>query len=487
MRAIVLINRSYIQAKGKTFFSNQLMVDNPYTTDGFINDTLEHLRQTARVAVARGDEQQIEQTLQATAALVRVYSDIDYASPHASRTHAHLAAEYLIGQIEQIVPHNMPDVLMEGLRLIGQCADVLLATEGARGTTTLVQKIGLISCVGVTHEAYRPATLTGVEQLARLTLNLIKGPGNLRFAARSIRDSIKTIATLLMQLPTTPLANLHSYNLAPYYSATSLQSLTVQLSELVVAVENARADNDRARQVIENFEEWADGIYLPQKELLLLAIEKRSHFTFDMIHWITAVVTLLIALSNAAACHNHTRGKLRRHATLLISVLDWVPSDKETVTFVENFDMTDTLFKASFVAHERGCTAVGDDIGKLLLNWMFKAGQHHTGWDNLERSVYGLAVLAVRFDDGSAADRLKAEISKRMAEGRLPDKEGRDHSALRIRGRAHALDDGDHGPFEIEYRMAGADRSKLQPLLEQIADIISPDTAGEADDRAELF
>src|SRR5690606_34203571 len=64
MNAIIAINACYIEAKGKTFFSNQLLLDNPLTSDGFINDTLEHLRQTARIAVTRGDEQQIEQTLQ---------------------------------------------------------------------------------------------------------------------------------------------------------------------------------------------------------------------------------------------------------------------------------------------------------------------------------------------------------------------------------------------------------------------------------------
>jgi hypothetical protein len=61
MRAIVAINAAYVQAKGKTFFTNQILIENPLTSDGFINDTLEHLRQMARLAVARRDEQQIEQ------------------------------------------------------------------------------------------------------------------------------------------------------------------------------------------------------------------------------------------------------------------------------------------------------------------------------------------------------------------------------------------------------------------------------------------
>jgi hypothetical protein len=96
-KAIIAINAAYVGAKGKTFFTYQFMFENPLTSDDFINNTLEHLRQTARIAISRGDEQQIEQTLSAFAALVRVYVNIDYGTPRASKTHAHLAAMYLSG------------------------------------------------------------------------------------------------------------------------------------------------------------------------------------------------------------------------------------------------------------------------------------------------------------------------------------------------------------------------------------------------------
>jgi hypothetical protein len=192
MDAIIAINATYIETKGKTFFANQLMLDNPLTSDEFINDTLEHLRQTARIGVTRGDEQQIEQTLRVMASLVRAYIAIDYANPHASKTHAHLAAGYLTGEVERIVPHNMPDVLMEGVRLMGQCADMLLATEGPQSIATMVQKIGLISCAGVAREDYRPVTSTGVEQLTRLSFELLRtNKREVQFAAQDIRETVK--------------------------------------------------------------------------------------------------------------------------------------------------------------------------------------------------------------------------------------------------------------------------------------------------------
>ena len=484
INAILAINRTYVEAKGKTFFAYQLLLDNldnPLTSDGFINDALEHLRQTARIGVVRGDEQQIEQALRAMAALVRVYLAIDYVSPHASKTHANLAAGYLTGEIERIVPHNMPDVLMEGVRLMGQCADMLLAAEGPQGITTLVQKIGVISCAGIAREDYRPVTSTGVEQLARLSFDLLRTKSReVGFAARDIRGSMTLIAKLFMALPDTPLMNVHSTYLAPYYSATSTQGLTVRLSHLVNAVADAAADDANARQVIDNFEEWADGMYQTEKDLLLHAIEKRSQFTFDMIHWITAVTTMLIAVSNAAACDEHTQGELRKHAAWLIAVLSWVPDDEETVKFVENFRMTETLFEAAVDARRRGCPELADDIGKMLLSWTFKAGRYHTGWAILERSVYGLATLALLANDAAAVTRLSAEITARMAAGGLPDKEVRDHAALEIRGRAASVYRNGHWSSAIEHGMAESDHGKLQPLLEEIADLISPETKGQA-------
>jgi hypothetical protein len=51
-----------------------------------------------------------------------------------------------------------------------------------------------------------------------------------------------------------------------------------------------------AQLVIRNIERWADGLYQIEKELLLEAVKAKSHFTFDMIHWITGVTHILLAV-----------------------------------------------------------------------------------------------------------------------------------------------------------------------------------------------
>jgi hypothetical protein len=481
VNAIVEINAIYVNAKGRTFFSYHSMIENPLTTDSFINDTLEHLRQTSRIAISRGDEQQIQQTLRAFAALVRVYIAIDYADPQASKTHAHLAAAYLTGDVERVVSSDLPDVLTEGVRSIGQCADMLLRTEGPNGIITLVQKLGVIGCCGIVKEDYRSVTLTCVEQLSRLTFDLLRNQSHdMRFAAEQIRSSMVGIAKIFLSIPDRPLTNTHSTYLAPYYSVTTSDALLARLADLVNAIVEAKSGDKNARKIVLNIERWADGLYRTEKDILLESISKRSHFTFDMIHWIKQATSALLAVSNAPVCDDYKRAALRRHALWLISTLSFTPDDIETVEFVENFQMTETLFESALDAYQRDCPNEAVNITALLVSWMFKGGKYDTGWAILERAVYGLAVLALLAESTGAIPKLKSDIGRRLAAGELSNQDLRDRVAVNIRGRAVTLYREGHFGFSIERGLAVADHAKLKPLLEELADLISPRTAGQA-------
>ncbi len=478
LNAVVAINAAYVEAKGKTFFANVLMFDNPLARDGFINDTLEHLRQNVQIGISRGDEQQIEQTFRAMSALCRVFLSIDYASEHTSKTHAHLAAAYLSGAVESVIPHNMPDVLMEGVRLLGEVAQQVLHQARPEDIATITEKIALISCSGAAKESYRPVTLIGIEQLARLAFELIRSNAHdIRFAAKEIRGDVRLVAKDFLTLPDTPLASIHSAHLAPYYSGTSTEALQAWLTELVNVVMEAEANNENAKTVIRHIQQWSDGIYEGEKELLLAAIEKRSHFTFDMFHWIAHITKLLLAVSNAPACSDHTRDELRRNALWLISVLSWVPDDKEVVAFLENFQMTETLFDAAIDAHNRECSEVSEQVRDLLLAWAFKAGKYETGWAILERACYGLATLDVmRGLDRSVLLRV---IAERLAKEGAPNQAIRDRTAREIRERAATLYRNRHTYSRIEYVMGKSDESTMRPFLEEIANLLSPGTAND--------
>jgi hypothetical protein len=83
--SLVRLNEAYIRAKGSTFFNNNPFMNNPMSRDGVVSETLEHLRQNIQIGIARGDEQQIEQTMHTMSSLVAVYLSIDYSDERASR------------------------------------------------------------------------------------------------------------------------------------------------------------------------------------------------------------------------------------------------------------------------------------------------------------------------------------------------------------------------------------------------------------------
>jgi hypothetical protein len=137
-----------------------------------------------------------------------------------------------------------------------------------------------------------------------------------------------------------------------------MESFLSRLTALVNAVAEAKADDGVAQTIIHNMEKWSVGLHQTEKELLLLSIEKRSHFTFDMIYWIAHIAKLLLAVSNALACDEHARKELRKQALWLIYTFSWIPDDKETTKFVEVYEVTETLFELAIDADQRGCREV---------------------------------------------------------------------------------------------------------------------------------
>jgi hypothetical protein len=477
LTAIISINREYVEAKGRTFFYNPPFFENPLSTDGFINNTLELLRQSISISIFRGDEQQIEQILRAMAALVVVYIAIDYSDKRASKDHAHLAASYLSEAVMAVVPHNMADVLMEGVRLVGQSAHIFLTTRSSSSLlTTLADKIGVIACTGIVNEKYRPVTLIAIDQLAKLTFTLIRADvHNVGFIVENLKKNVTMVAQLFLKVPT---ETFFESPLKSYFSVASPDGFIYWLTILVNAVLKAAPEDEASKKVIRNLETWADGLNRSQKELLLEAIEKRSQFTFDMIHWTSDVAKLLIAISNAPSCDDHSRDKLRKHAVWLMYIFSWIPDDKETASLVEAYQLTETLFEVAIEAYQRDCMDIYEELKKLLLGWAFKGGRYQTGWGILERSLYGLATLSM-IESSLAFEGIKRQIADRLTQPNAPDREICDRTARDIRRRAATLYREGHWSSQIEHAMSQVEDNKMKLALEEFANILSPDTADE--------
>lgn len=474
--ALVAVNALYVKAKGQTFFRNNAFIDNPLVTDAVINETLDQLRLMFRGALARKDEEQMGQILRTYRLLSLTYLTIDYTDLHGLKTHAQLAAAYLEGELEAIAPHNMVDALMNGVRELGKVALAFVQHARPEEVVSLAQKIGMIGSAGALRKDYQPITLVSMEQLALLTFELIRVPDHdIGYASTSIREAVNLTAKLFLEVPDTPLRSAHSSFLSPYFSSTSLLSLRPRLTQLANAISEASADSEDAKRVIRNVAIWADGLYVSQKELLLLAVEKRSHFTFDMIHWITWVTEILLAIANADASTD-ARDDLRKHARWLAQTLSWLPRDRDTVAFLETFDITETYFTVAVDAENRGDDDLATDMRKLLVRWGMEAGAHSTGWAILEKSIYGLAVLGLR---RQRVDQVKNELAEALKKDGAPSQEVRDGAARKIRLKAETFRQRDFEIRTFEGALGAMDQELLRPLLHDLANILSPQTKDE--------
>jgi hypothetical protein len=129
---------------------------------------------------------------------------------------------------------------------------------------------------------------------------------------------------------------------------------------------------------------------------------------------------LLVAASEAPATPDYTKDELQKHANWLISVLSWIPDDKDTVNFIENFAFTEILFEAALDALSSESHEIAASTRNLLISWAFKGGQHETGWAILEKSLLALATLVLWKEELGLVPWLKAEVTKRLVGKDVP-------------------------------------------------------------------
>ncbi|HXV00796.1 MAG TPA: hypothetical protein VG166_09875 [Caulobacteraceae bacterium] len=478
LQTIVNLNLLYVRAKGRTFFANTPLIESPLVTDGVINNSLEQINQNVRIALSRDDHQQVEENLRTFAALCSTYLGIDYAGMGRSKTHALIAAFYLSDAVQSVVAKDMPDVVMEGVRIMGTEAIAFICRSNPIDAVGLIDRIGVLGCVGIAQEKLRPVTQTAMDQLAMITLYILQvDQHRVDFTFDNVRESALLIAKLFLNVPDQPFASAHSVYLGPYYSSTSDSSLRTRLIGLVNELTKDGVDRAAGENITSNLANWSENLAETQKELLLLAVEKRSHFTFDIITWIVGVTEILLATAKGPAARDHDKEKLRENALHLICTLSWLPRDKESATFLENFRVVDSLFEAAMDARRRDAEEVSDAARKMILRWGMEAGAVATGWATLEKSVLALAALAL--PENAQIDQLKLELIRALSASTVPSPERRSSTARGLRNTARELRARPYTIDPVARELGRHDRPAVRALLNELADLMNPPTTEE--------
>ncbi|MEI2431191.1 hypothetical protein RDV84_12840 [Lysobacter yananisis] len=471
--SIVKINGAYVAAKGRTFFAHNGFIDEPRATDGFINSTLEQVKQSFQLALSRRDEQHINQTIRTFTGLAAVYTFIDYPQEGASRHHTNLAVGYLKSALEEVARQNLPDVMMLGARGLGDVARAVLARAPSDQIRGIVERIGVIAAIGALNSNQRPVTQTAMEQLADLILQVLQRQQEIESTLEKIALAAYGAATIFSTSPED--LRSHSDYLSPYFSTAQLSSLPTGINLLVNAAIAAPADHEHAPTIIRNLYTLLKVSRRPHKDLLIHTIGQRSSLAFDMLHGTTDAMEILLALAGGPACPQNLVEAMRDEADRYASILTWIRFDDGVANFLESHSYTELLFRAGATAQDRDGTDAYETVRDLLLNWGIEGGRLARGWATFEQAMFALCALAVRSGSQHEAEWLIRRLTERHEDLLLYELDERVGIARALRDRAHRLRARAYELNDIDRQLGAGDRNATGHLLEQIAASLGAD------------
>ncbi len=478
LSAVVSINAGYVKAKGATFVAANALFESLPSTDRFINETLESLRQNVQIALSRRDERQLRANFNAFAALSARYLEIPYPGVHSSKTHAQLASGYLARAVQSTVSGDLPDVMMEGIRLMGQVS-ILFARAGQPiDVATCAKEILIVAAPGLVRPDHIAVASGASEQLANITIALLSGAGgsSRRFAIGDVRTYAFSLATNVVDyMPESVLTRQQSFALAPYFSATASRSLVTMLAEVVNGLgdEDMAKDHEQVGHVIQNLLDWAHDMPNAFKSLLLKVIEKRSSLTIDLIQFSTHVVQVLLAASWVSTCSEHQQRELRAAAKHLLSTFSWIPGDRETTQYVERFSFVDVLFEMAEDAHERESADVAKTAFDLVMNWASKAGRFETGWRTLHQSL--VSAVAMCTLGIVTREQLMNSVDAVVTATEGPDIQARFRAAEDLRESADRMPFDEFAVTRVKRAVAQSERALAQRLFNEVANRLVPE------------
>ena len=473
LTALVNINVLYVQAKGRTFFSENGIFDVPFSTDAIVMHSLEQLKRQFRAGLGRRDEQHVNMILKAYGDLAQIYTQIDYGRPEENPWHASLAIGYLINDIKSIIPHNLPDCLMLGVRILGGCAVALINRDKATAIELIVDAIGPFGAAMTVREDHRPVAVTATEQLAGLTFHMVNNgvfdPG---YTFGQISIAVQFIATRALEQPNPALTSVHRLVLGPYFSPTSETSLGSRLKRVANALLECPAGDDRAGNCVANLHEWAERTMPMAKALMVLALEKRSPFTFDILHWIKDIIEVLLAAARAPVSEEHFCVALEEQAHRWTLVLSWIPDDAESLDCAATWSGTSVMFEIAEAATKWHSEKVYEAAQRNLLRWALRSSRRENAWHNVEEAMLALAAVALKSPRDADGALLKSQLGMALQAEHIPP-------AILLQGAAQGLrrsiDDYDQDHMRTrrwDHVLKAEDPGKRRKLLTDLAEIL---------------
>jgi hypothetical protein len=477
--ALVQINSAYIEAKGRTFFAPNSLLNTSLEIDPFINDTLEHLRRAIAHAKAVQDEIYLSQLLRSFATLADTYRSIDYSGSGVPKYHSHLATGYLIRSLEAIVPLQMTDVLMEGVRLLKIDAISRIRSHDWSAASTNYDSISRIAIAGIINKELQPVCSVCVESFSDIIFELfIARNVDVESVTKNISAKIVNISTLLLPKQDTPLFGDHEMILGVYFSTSDYNGFCAKIRDFANEIINADHGNEHAEDAIDNLVKWSESVPPSHKRIFSLAYSNQSFLTYHLLHWVAHVVEVLMAVAWAPVVRDRERDALFNNSAAMLEIINIRPETEEQSLFLSGFQWEDELFNIASNARRRDCEVVLIRARFLLLEWAFSVGKFRSGTWHFERALLGVVWLSAvdckeRFDE--SIGKLKSLITKQLMRKDAPSQDLLDTVAGRLRDRAEILPSYDHSYSSIESAFQSLEIETARKMLLFIASSIQRD------------
>jgi hypothetical protein len=467
---VLNINLDYIRTKEKTFFTVNLYIDNPLSSDSIINYTLEEVRQNINVGITTNDEQFVMQNVRLLHDLALAYYQIDYSTERAEKCHSHLATRYITSAIEeQCIPNNLIEVTLESVKLLGNLALVELSKGDIENIRIISNKISTYSSAGAVNEKYRCITQIGIEQLSKLMFQVITSKNyDIKIISKMLTEDIAQVAKFYIKSPEIQFSNYKSQCLGAYFSGTSTSSFLQLLTNLCnhISAQDNDPDED-IKELISRVSQWASESYSDIKDLFVESLQNKSSFSCDLIHWLEHVVKCLLFLSQSIHTSDYDKGELLKSANWLSNIFTWVPNDDDAVRCAESYNLTDNLFSIVLEAHKLGIFQTVTELKSLLLSWGKKASVKGRGWQNLELAVSGYLVVDV-------LEKIKPEVSATSIVNLFIGNKSLDNATglklvTYLNKRANEYNNGHRAHSKIEYSMSKVNQDNLKEIISKIS------------------
>ncbi|MFG0712796.1 hypothetical protein ACF8O9_08055 [Stenotrophomonas geniculata] len=467
LAATVDVHRAYVRARGRTFIENGFLAELAESREPFQIATLEDLRRAGLAALAKRDERQLTFIYRALQSLFLVYIDIEYARSYDTKSHAALVAQYLYALVQESATHKMPDVTMEGGRLVGLVARANLKNGLTVDFHTAVQALGRLGVAGTTSREMLPVAMV-VEEALRdsVMLGLMTSQQMVIEFERIHQVAVEVATVVMLKAPeATSLEGIHRAHLGGYFSVSNSESLLPRIEQMM---ELEEADvGSFALPSVTRLLEWVDAARHPTKDLMLVALEMKSSLCFDLLSWPIELTVLLLRLSGRAQTPG-VEAALLDMANSTLAVLTWLPEAEDSVFTAEAHGHLERLTRVAAVAGRAGAHKVHSSAIEQMWDWGFKLTKTKVGWDGLRRVLAGLVALELTFggSDMSALEiRINGEITKR---GGIPFDakrliaNGLAKVAKELRGRRYVS-------AVYESLLKDAEESEAEAALNQIA------------------